>query len=249
MLKCRTAGRAARRVEPRLAARRRRSGRLWAGRASRPTCQSRSRKTFPLRRGLGGGSADAAAALRALARVWGGVPLRGPPRCRRWRLVRTSRISSSGGTALGLGRGEEIYPLVDLPTHWVVIVQPPYGISTAEAYAWYDEDRTAGWREPREPQMLPVPWPTRAAQMINDLEPPVVRRHPEIGTLKSALARGGSGRGSHVRAAGRPSSACFARRRLPCARSKPVTARRRARSADAHLEPRRTRAPGPSGCH
>ena len=81
---------------------------------------------------------------------------------------------------------------MDLPTHWVVIVQPPYGVSTAEAYAWYDEDRAAGWREPREPQMLPVPWPTRAAQMINDLEPPVVRRHPEIGTLKSALREAGA---------------------------------------------------------
>ena len=104
----------------------------------------------------------------------------------------TCRTSSPGGTALGLGRGEEIYPLVDLPTHWVVVVQPPYGVSTAEAYAWYDEDRAAGLREPREPQMLPVPWPTRAAQMINDLEPPVVRRHPEIGALKAALRDAGA---------------------------------------------------------
>ena len=114
------------------------------------------------------------------------------------------RSSSPGGTALGLGRGEEIYPLVDLPTHWVVVVQPPYGVSTAEAYAWYDEDRAAGLREPREPQMLPVPWPTRAAQMINDLEPPVVRRHPEIGAIKAALRDAGaaaaamSGSGSAV---------------------------------------------------
>ena len=110
----------------------------------------------------------------------------------------------SGGTALGLGRGEEIYPLVDLPTHAVVIVRPPFGVSTAEAYAWYDEDRTAGLKEPRELQLLPVPWPTRAAQMINDLEPPVVRRHPEIGTLRTALREAGaiaaamSGSGSAV---------------------------------------------------
>ena len=39
-----------------------------------------------------------------------------------------------------------------------------------------DEDRAAGVRENREFQLLPVPWPTRAAQMINDLEPPVLRR-------------------------------------------------------------------------
>ncbi len=110
----------------------------------------------------------------------------------------------SGGTALGLGLGEEIYPLVDLPPHWIVIVRPPFGVSTAEAYSWYDDDRAAGLKEARELQMLPVPWPTRAAQMINDLEPPVLRRHPEITTLKSALREAGavasamSGSGSAV---------------------------------------------------
>jgi 4-diphosphocytidyl-2-C-methyl-D-erythritol kinase len=160
-------------------------------------------KAIPLESGLGGGSADAAAALQALARLWGGAPLS---------LLRevAGGIGAdvpfflSGGTALGLGRGEEIYPLVDLPVHWVVIVRPPYGVSTAEAYAWYDEDRAAGLREPRELQILPVPWPTRAAQMINDLEPPVVRRHPEIGELKRLLRDAGavasamSGSGSAV---------------------------------------------------
>lgn len=160
-------------------------------------------KRIPARSGLGGGSADAAAALLVLARAWGGAPLA---------LLRdvAGTIGAdvpyflSGGTALGLGRGEEIYPLVDLPKHWIVVAQPPYGVSTAEAYAWYDEDRAAGHREPREPQILPVPWPTRAAQMINDLEPPVVRRHPEIGALKTLLREAGavaaamSGSGSAV---------------------------------------------------
>ena len=160
-------------------------------------------KAIPIEAGLGGGSADAAAALHVLARLWGGAPLS---------LLRDVAAGLgadvpfflSGGTALGLGRGEEIYPLVDLPVHWVVIVRPPYGVSTAEAYAWYDEDRAAGIREPRELQILPVPWPTRAAQMINDLEPPVVRRHPEIAGLKTALREAGavaaamSGSGSAV---------------------------------------------------
>src|SRR6476661_2149042 len=160
-------------------------------------------KTIPVQAGLGGGSADAAAALLALGRLWGGVPST---------LLRevASGIGAdvafflSGGTALGLGRGEEIYPLVDLPPHWIVLVRPPFGVSTAEAYAWYDEDRSAGLKEPRELQILPVPWPTRAAQMINDLEPPVVRRHPEITGLKAALREAGavaaamSGSGSAV---------------------------------------------------
>jgi 4-diphosphocytidyl-2-C-methyl-D-erythritol kinase len=98
----------------------------------------------------------------------------------------------SGGTALGLGRGEEIYPLVDLPPHFVVIVRPPFGVSTSEAYGWYDEDRAAGVRDVHELQLLPVPWPSRAAQMVNDLEPPVIRRHQEISILKAQLKDAGA---------------------------------------------------------
>jgi 4-diphosphocytidyl-2-C-methyl-D-erythritol kinase len=179
---------------------------LWAalGRAGEPrdtlvTIQ----KSIPVQAGLGGGSANAAAALVGLGRLWGGAPMS---------LLREvgAGIGSdvpfflSGGTALGLGRGEEIYPLVDLPPHWIVVILPPFGVSTGEAYAWYDEDRTAGLKESREIQVLPVPWPTRAAQMINDLEPPVVRRHPEIGSIKAALRDAGasasamSGSGSAV---------------------------------------------------
>jgi 4-diphosphocytidyl-2-C-methyl-D-erythritol kinase len=161
-------------------------------------------KKIPVEAGMGGGSADAAAALAALGRLWGGAPMT---------LLREvgATIGAdvpfflSGGTALGLGRGEEIYPLVDLPPHFVVIVRPPFGVSTAEAYAWYDEDRAAGQRdENREFQLLPVPWPSRAAQMINDLEPPVGRRHPEINAIKQRLRELGataaamSGSGSAV---------------------------------------------------
>ncbi len=159
-------------------------------------------KAIPMQAGLGGGSADAAAALQVLGRLWGGAPLS---------LLRevAAGVGSdapfflSGGTALGLGRGEEVYPLVDLPRHWIVLVRPPFGVSTVEAYSWYDEDRAAGVREPRiDVQILPVPWPSRAAQMINDLEAPVIRRHPEIGTHQgraaakpapSAAAMSGSG--------------------------------------------------------
>lgn len=160
-------------------------------------------KKIPVEAGLGGGSSDAAAALLALGRLWGGAPVT---------LLREvgATIGAdvpfflSGGTALGLGRGEEIYPLVDLPPHYVVIVRPPFGVSTAEAYAWYDEDRAAGLRENREFQTLPVPWPSRAAQMVNDLEPPVLRRHQEIGAFKIQLREAGataaamSGSGSAV---------------------------------------------------
>ncbi|HXG55483.1 MAG TPA: 4-(cytidine 5'-diphospho)-2-C-methyl-D-erythritol kinase [Vicinamibacterales bacterium] len=179
---------------------------LWRalGRGGDPTDTAVTlEKVIPTEAGLGGGSADAAAALLACARLWGGAPIT---------LLRevAAGIGAdvafflSGGTALGLGRGEEIYPLVDLPQHWVVVVRPAFGVSTAEAYAWYDEDRTAGVKEQRELQVLPVPWPSRAAQMINDLEPPVVRRHPEISEIRAQLREGGavaaamSGSGSAV---------------------------------------------------
>ena len=134
----------------------------------------------------------------ALGRLWGGAPMT---------LLREvgATIGAdvpfflSGGTALGLGRGEEIYPLVDLPPHYVVIVRPPFGVSTAEAYGWYDEDRAVGAAdENREFQQLPVPWPSRAAQMVNDLEPPVIRRHQEIGAPQGPVARGGGVGGGDV---------------------------------------------------
>jgi 4-diphosphocytidyl-2-C-methyl-D-erythritol kinase len=164
----------------------------------------RIEKRIPPRAGLGGGSADAAATLIALARAW--------------RLhVRPSQLTDvaaslgadvpfflSGGTALGLGRGEEIYPLADLPRHWVVLLIPGFGVSTADAYVWYDADRDGDRGVIREPQHVPGPWPSRAAQMINDLEPPIARRHPEIDQMKAALRRAGalaaamSGSGSAV---------------------------------------------------
>jgi 4-diphosphocytidyl-2-C-methyl-D-erythritol kinase len=162
-------------------------------------------KRIPLQAGLGGGSADAAATLLALVRLWR-VP------------VRASQLTDiaatlgadvpfflSGGTALGLGRGDEVYPLTDLPRHWIVLVIPGFGVSSADAYKWYDEERDLG-RGPsaREPQHVPGPWPSRAAQMINDLEAPIARHHPEIDLMKIALRRAGalaaamSGSGSTV---------------------------------------------------
>lgn len=150
-------------------------------------------KRIPLQAGLGGGSADAAAALVGLARLWS-IPVRPT------QLVDVGASLGadvpfflSGGTALGLGRGEEIYPLADLPRHWVVLLVPGFGVSTSDAYGWWDHDhgharRSAGG----EPQYVPGPWPSRAAQMVNDLEGPIARHHPEIDQMKAALRRAGA---------------------------------------------------------
>jgi 4-diphosphocytidyl-2-C-methyl-D-erythritol kinase len=98
----------------------------------------------------------------------------------------------SGGTALGLGKGDEIYPLVDLARHWIVLVFPGFGVSTADAYGLYEADRDAGQTITQAPQHVPGPWPSRAAQMINDLEAPIARRHPEIEQMKATLLRSGA---------------------------------------------------------
>jgi len=165
----------------------------------------RLQKHIPLQAGLGGGSSDAAATLMALARLWK-VPVKP---------VQLTDVAAAlgadvpfflaGGTALGLGRGDEVYPLADLPRHWIVLLVPGFGVSTTDAYSWYDGERDLSRGvSAREPQYVPGPWPSRAAQMINDLEAPIARHHPEIDQMRTALRRAGalaaamSGSGSTV---------------------------------------------------
>ncbi len=165
----------------------------------------RLHKRIPLQAGLGGGSTNAAGTLLALARLW-----RVPVRANQLTDVAATLGADvpfflSGGTALGLGRGDEVYPLADLPRHWIVLLIPGFGVSTADAYNWYDTEREMGRGvSTREAQVVPGPWPSRAAQMINDLEAPIARHHPEIDQMRTALRRAGalaaamSGSGSTV---------------------------------------------------
>jgi 4-diphosphocytidyl-2-C-methyl-D-erythritol kinase len=153
----------------------------------------RLRKRIPLQAGLGGGSADAAAALVALARLWR-VPVK-PNQMTDVAATLGADVPFflSGGTALGLGKGDEVYPLADLPRHWVVLLIPGFGVSSGDAYRWYDSEREmARGGQPQEPQHVPGPWPSRAAQMINDLEASIARHHPEIDQMKIALRRAGA---------------------------------------------------------
>jgi 4-diphosphocytidyl-2-C-methyl-D-erythritol kinase len=165
----------------------------------------RLQKNIPLQAGLGGGSADAAAALIGLARLWK-TPVR-PSQLTDVAATLGADVPFflSGGTALGLGRGDEVYPLADLARHWIVLLVPGFGVSTADAYNWYDGERDLSrGGSAREPQHVPGPWPSRAAQMINDLEAPIARHHPEIDQMRTALRRAGalaaamSGSGSAV---------------------------------------------------
>jgi 4-diphosphocytidyl-2-C-methyl-D-erythritol kinase len=181
---------------------------LWRALRRRGTVRDmvvRLEKRIPLQAGLGGGSADAAAALVGLAAAWR-VPLR-PAQMTDVAAALGADVPFflAGGTALGLGRGDEIYPLADLPRHWVVLLVPGFGVSTSEAYLWWNAERDLA-RGPvvREPQFVPGPWPSRSAQMINDLEAAIARHHPEIDQMQAALRRAGaaaaamSGSGSAV---------------------------------------------------
>jgi 4-diphosphocytidyl-2-C-methyl-D-erythritol kinase len=161
------------------------------------------RKRIPSEAGLGGGSADAAMTLLALNRLWK-LDLD---------LATLSRIGARlgadvpyflvGGTALGLGRGDDIYPLADMPPVHVVILRPGFGVATADAYSWFDEEQRRPLKDP-QPRRTPPGWPAWSATLRNDLEGPVVKHHPAIGRIRQSLVDAGaafaamSGSGSAV---------------------------------------------------
>ena len=159
-----------------------------------------------MKAGLGGGSSNAAATLWGLRRLW---KLRLPDEQIHELAARRAPTcpSSSRGTALGLGRGDELYPLEHLPRYWVVLAIPPFGVATADAYRWFDESQKglAGVSRAALGKTLPTPFPLfPCVQPVNDLEPPVVLRYPLIGQLKQRLTDEGalvaamSGSGSTV---------------------------------------------------
>jgi 4-diphosphocytidyl-2-C-methyl-D-erythritol kinase len=96
-------------------------------------------KRLPVQGGLGGASGNAVAALVALQRAVKKC-LPGPEQLRI-----ASEVGSDlplflvGGTVLGVGRGEEVYPLPDLPPTPCVIATPEISVSTPGAFADWDE--------------------------------------------------------------------------------------------------------------
>ena len=95
-------------------------------------------KRLPVQGGLGAGSGNAAAALLALERALK-KQLSGAEK-----LQIAAQVGSDlplflvGGTALGVGRGEEVYPLPDVPSTHCVVVTPEIGVSTPGAFADWD---------------------------------------------------------------------------------------------------------------
>jgi 4-diphosphocytidyl-2-C-methyl-D-erythritol kinase len=161
------------------------------------------RKRIPAEAGLGGGSSNAAMTLLALNKLWK-LDLDPASLARIGaRLGADVPFFLDGGTALGLGRGDDIYPLSDMPPVHVVILRPGFGVATADAYLWFDQE-SRRTQKPLSPRSIPPGWPAWSATLRNDLEVPVVRHHPAIGRIKQSLMDAGatfaamSGSGSAV---------------------------------------------------
>ena len=106
-----------------------------------------------------------------------------------------------GGTALGLGRGTELYPLPDLPKHHVVVVSTGIHVSTAEAYnalrrpvknALTSAEESPILREFQTVARLLNSAPLEQLALQNDFEAVVFRTHPELAAVTRKLRRLGA---------------------------------------------------------
>ena len=154
-------------------------------------------KEVPVAGGMGGGSADAAAALLACDQLWG-VGLD------REQLVHLAAelgadvpFALTGLTAVGTGRGDVLSSaLVRGTYHWVLAVQEE-GLSTPRVFAAFDDD--GGTRAP-EPELddgllaaLRGGDPHELARhLVNDLEEPALDLRPELGDVLAAADRAGA---------------------------------------------------------
>jgi 4-diphosphocytidyl-2-C-methyl-D-erythritol kinase len=152
-------------------------------------------KRIPIGGGLGGGSADAAAVLRvlnalaprpldeeSLAVIAFGLGADVP------------YLLSEHSLAIGTGRGERLVPLGPLPAREVMLLVPPFGVSSRDAFAWHAALRGDGLDAGHPPLLLPAPlsWYVAGAYASNDLEEAVFARHPELAELRDALERSGA---------------------------------------------------------
>jgi len=149
-------------------------------------------KKIPSGAGLGGGSSDAAAVLLSLP-VLGGRHV--PPQ----RLFEIAAQLGSdvpfflhGGTALGLGRGEELYPLPDQPQRRVLLVAPRVHSSTAEAYRDLSARLTSNLLQNKLFTFQQNTWERPGQVIDNDFEEVVFARHPELQLVRDRLRAAGA---------------------------------------------------------
>src|ERR1700690_1168987 len=150
-------------------------------------------KEIPVARGLGGGSSDAAAALVGMLRLTKAEV----------DLPRLMEIAASlgadvpfflfGGRALAVNRGDEIYPLPNLPKRAILIVSPAgIGVSTKEAYEWISTELTRLSKPHRMWGFCALCWSRQGAGVSNDFEGPVFSRYPRLREIRDGLLQGGA---------------------------------------------------------
>lgn len=149
-------------------------------------------KRIPVGGGLGGGSADAAAVLRALCAIAPEAP--GQETLNRIALELGADVPyllSELPLALGAGRGERLTALEPLAVRDVVLVVPPFGVSSTDAFGWLDASARA---VVHAPPILPSPldWTIAAAHAANDLETVVFAHHPELAALRNQMELSGA---------------------------------------------------------
>lgn len=162
-------------------------------------------KVIPVGGGLGGGSSDAAAIVRAA--MSGALGERAD---QDW-LALAAQLGSDvpfflGGTgALVEGTGERVTPLGALPEWWVVVVRPHAVVATADAYRRLDEARErAGSRDSRprgsSASLAAVDalqrhdLPALAAALVNDFHEVICASHPPVARAAAALLAAGAAR-------------------------------------------------------
>lgn len=151
-------------------------------------------KRIPMQGGLGGGSADAAAVLRALNRADG-------DRFSGGELERIGEAVGSdvpfcvrGGTVLAEGRGERLTALAPLPECYFVLVQPGFTASTPALYAKLDSIRVPA--RPKTEAMLRAlekgDLQEIGCQMLNVFEYALLPDHDELFKIENALENCGA---------------------------------------------------------
>jgi 4-diphosphocytidyl-2-C-methyl-D-erythritol kinase len=159
-------------------------------------------KRIPIAAGLGGGSSNAAVTLLALQKLWG---LDLAPRDL---FEIGSGLGSDvpffflGGTCLGVGRGDEIYPFVEIEAEYLLLVNAGIRVETREVYANIPPQLTNFKSVGKMPLSLEAAYANTAmqsgqsrtvwARLHNDLEIPVLARHQLLGEIKERIKRLGA---------------------------------------------------------
>ena len=146
-------------------------------------------KRIPMQAGLGGGSADAAAVLRALNRHYN-MPLSLPALAELGGTIGSDvPFCVLCGTAVVEGRGERIRKLPDMPECIFVVCKPNFSVSTPELYAVIDDKQIANRPDSgvMESAILAGDLDAIAHTVCNVFDPIVTEAHPELNYIKSIM--------------------------------------------------------------